>query len=58
MTFISVDLPDPDGPMMDTISPALISSETPFSAATSTLPMRYIFVTSSRRRTGLPSALI
>ena len=36
--FISVDLPDPDGPMMATNSPRSISSEMPFSACTGTSP--------------------
>ena len=41
--FISVDLPEPDVPMMATISPAPIVTSTPRSARTSVLPMRYTF---------------
>ena len=32
--FMSVDLPEPEGPMSATISPAKMRSETPFSAST------------------------
>ena len=31
---MSVDLPEPEGPMSATISPAKMRSETPFSAST------------------------
>ena len=37
--FISVDLPEPEGPMIATNSPAPIESETPSSARTSTSPI-------------------
>ena len=37
MRFISVDLPEPDGPMIATYSPAATASETPRRAWTSTL---------------------
>ena len=40
MTFISVDLPDPDGPMIATNSPASTVRLTPRTAATSRLPER------------------
>jgi hypothetical protein len=40
MMCISVDLPEPDGPMIATYSPSSIRSETPPSAATSTEPVR------------------
>ena len=40
MMFISVDLPDPDGPMTATNSPAAMSTLTPRNACTSTSPMR------------------
>ncbi len=39
MTFIMVDLPDPDGPMMATYSPRWMSRETPSSALTSISPI-------------------
>ena len=39
MTFISVLLPLPEGPMMATYSPASISSEHPRSACTFWVPM-------------------
>ena len=35
-----VDLPEPDGPMMATYSPASMSKETPRSASTSNDPVR------------------
>ena len=38
--FISVDLPDPDGPMMATNSPRSISNEMPLSTCTVTSPRR------------------
>ena len=37
--FISVDLPEPELPMMATNSPASMASVTPRSACTSTSPM-------------------
>src|SRR5687768_1146133 len=43
MRFISVDLPDPDGPMMATYSPASIAVDTPRSAWISSSPIRYVF---------------
>jgi len=39
MMFISVDLPEPDGPMIATISPWQMVSETPRSACTCTSPI-------------------
>ena len=36
--FMSVDLPDPDGPMMETKSPRSISNEMPFSTCTGISP--------------------
>ena len=39
MRFISVDLPEPDGPMMATYSPRSISIETPRRAWISSSPM-------------------
>ena len=36
--FMIVDLPEPDGPMIATYSPASIDRSTPFSAWTSTDP--------------------
>ena len=38
--FISVDLPEPEAPMMATNSPCSMVSDTPRSACTSTSPMR------------------
>ncbi len=40
MMCISVDLPDPDGPMTATYSPCWTSRVTPRSAATSSEPLR------------------
>ena len=37
--FIRVDLPEPDGPMIATSSPRLISSDTPRNAGTVMSPM-------------------
>ena len=37
--FISVDLPEPDGPMMATSSPASIAKLTPASARTTMSPI-------------------
>src|SRR6185503_9554367 len=52
-TFMSVDLPEPDGPMIATNSPAWMSRSTPARACTSiSLPMRYVFVIPRRRTTG------
>ena len=42
MIFINVDLPEPDGPMIATMSPSLMVTVTPCRATTSTSPMRYI----------------
>ena len=39
MMFISVDLPEPEGPMMATYSPRWISSETPARAWTFSCPI-------------------
>jgi hypothetical protein len=39
ITFISVDLPDPDGPMTARYSPDRIESETPARACTSLVPI-------------------
>ena len=36
--FMQVDLPEPEGPMIATNSPAAISKETPRSACTATSP--------------------
>jgi len=52
---ISVDLPDPDGPMIATYSPVVIRSETPRSASTSNAPVRYTLPTSSSSMTGGPA---
>ena len=39
MRFMSVDLPEPDGPTMATNSPVKMSRSMPFSASTFTLPV-------------------
>ena len=36
--FMSVDLPDPDGPMIETKSPRSISNEMSFNTCTGTSP--------------------
>src|SRR5215472_5401221 len=41
--FISVDLPEPDGPMIAMYSPRGISNETPCSACTDSVPIWYVF---------------
>src|SRR2546421_11022620 len=41
--FISVDLPDPDGPMMATYSPRSMEIVTPRSAWISSPPITYVF---------------
>src|ERR1700722_12204436 len=43
ITCSIVDFPHPDGPMIETNSPGMISMLTPRSAGTSTLPCRYTF---------------
>src|SRR5258706_16212699 len=45
--FMSVDLPDPDEPMMATDSPASMRSEIPCRTGTSTSPRLYFLVTAS-----------
>ena len=49
---MSVDLPEPDGPMMATYSPWSMVRLTPRSAATEMDPVRYTLVTRSRSMTG------
>src|SRR5947209_13079372 len=46
MTFISVDLPDPDGPMIATYSPRSTLNVKPRSASTRSAPLEYVLVTS------------
>jgi len=41
MTFMSVDLPDPDAPMIDTISPSPIVRSTDLSTCSRFLPVTY-----------------
>ena len=53
---IRVDLPDPDGPMIDTYSPGSIVNDTPRRAATAMVPVRYTLVTFSSSMTGSMSA--
>src|SRR5580658_10222030 len=52
--FISVDLPDPDGPMMATYSPRFMVMSTPETAWISWSPMMYVFHRSYVRMT-MPS---
>src|SRR5882757_2030171 len=49
---ISVDLPDPDGPMIATYSPCSIESYTPRNASTSIAPVLYTLRTASSSMTG------
>ena len=49
---MSVDLPEPEGPMMATYSPSSIVRLTPRRAATEREPVRYTLVTRSRSMTG------
>jgi len=44
--FISVDLPEPEAPVMPTSRPRAMDSVTPRSATTSTAPVTYAFVRS------------
>src|SRR5436190_1246340 len=53
---MSVDLPDPLGPMTATSSPASMVRSTPRRAGTSTSPRRYTLVTPARRMRGAPAA--
>ncbi len=53
---IRVDFPDPEGPTMATYSPESIVNETPRSAATEMVPVRYTLVTWPSEMTGLCSA--
>src|SRR6185295_10763952 len=41
--FISVDLPEPDGPVIARYSPRFTSNDTPCSACTFSEPMSYVF---------------
>ena len=43
MRFISVDLPEPDGPMIATYSPRSIVNVTPRRARTFSSPTEYVF---------------
>src|SRR5947207_8387327 len=52
MRFISVDFPDPDGPIIATYSPFLTSNETPCSACSSSTPIWYVFQMSCIRISG------
>ena len=53
--FISVDLPEPDGPMMATISPSATCSEMPFRTVRSAPPVLYVLTMSTSVITGRPS---
>src|SRR5581483_2569447 len=52
--FISVDLPEPDGPMIATYSPRAMVKVTPRSARTKTVPSAYVFVTSRTSIAAMP----
>ena len=52
MMFISVLLPEPDGPMMATYSPGSTASVQPRSAWTVSTPIWYVFHTSAMSMTG------
>ena len=52
MAFISVDLPEPDGPMIATYSPGSIVNVTPCSTCTFTSPIVYVLVRSRMSITG------
>src|SRR6202007_1211598 len=49
--FISVDLPEPEGPMMATYSPLRISTSTPCKACTCSAPISYVLIKPSVRIT-------
>jgi hypothetical protein len=53
---MSVDLPEPEAPMIAANSPWAIPSDTPLSAGTSTSPMTYVFTTSSSWMSGLATS--
>ena len=53
MMCISVDLPEPDGPVIATSSFSPIRRDTVRSATTSSSPVLYTFVTSTRSITGV-----
>ncbi len=55
MMFISVDLPEPDGPMMATYSFGWTSTESPRRAWTCSTPIWYVFHTSAMWMIGSPS---
>ena len=49
MQCISVDLPEPDGPITEVKVPAGISMDTPASAVTAARPLPYVLVSFSAR---------
>ena len=52
MMFMKVDLPDPEGPITATISPAVIVRLTPARARTTESPMRYSLTRSRTASSG------
>src|SRR3954447_24933780 len=58
ITFMNVDLPDPDGPMIATNSPSWISRETPRSAWTITSPIVYRLCRSATLMIAVESPLV
>ena len=56
MMFIRVDLPLPDGPMIDSMSPAATSRSTPRRTSTVSVPSLKDLLTSTRRSIVTPAA--
>ena len=57
MIFISVDFPDPDGPMIATISPLLTCRDTSLSTVKSIEPVLYVFTMLLTVITGVSSGV-
>src|SRR5438477_8987058 len=56
--FMSVDLPDPEGPMMATNSPRSTRRSTAVRAVTSSLPLPYVLPTEWRSMTGVEALVV
>src|SRR4051794_2473290 len=56
MMFISVDLPEPDGPMIATYSPCSMRRSMPRRASNSMLPLRYVLRAPTSSMTGVPAS--
>ena len=50
--FSNVDFPDPEGPTTESNSPSSTLNETPATAFTGTVPIKYVLVTSSNEISG------